>query len=61
MSVPLLVTGIVILSLIAAGQFLLARRAKRIERDLREECAALREVGKHFRAVMDNSPFEIIL
>ncbi|MBE9556710.1 MAG: PAS domain-containing protein [Proteobacteria bacterium] len=54
MSVPLLVTGIVILSLIAAGQYMLARRAKRTE-------ASLREAGKLFRAVMDNAPFEIIL
>lgn len=61
MSFPLLIAGLVALSLIAAGQFLLARRAKRIERDLREEIHKARLRAEAFQNLMEHAPFEVIL
>ncbi len=49
------------LSLIAAGQYLLARRKKRIERDLRAELHKARGRAEGFQSLLEYAPFEILL
>jgi PAS domain S-box-containing protein len=61
MSVPLLTAGLVILSLIVAGQYLLARRAKRTEAELRQEIREARRRAEGLRSLLEYAPFEVLL
>lgn len=61
MSAPLLITGLIILLLIVAGQYLLASRSKRIEGALREEIRQAKARADGFQTIMEHAPFEILL